>query len=102
MRSLTSPCTTAVNAAPMTIPTARPTTLPRNMKSLKPFNIEYFATLGLMRLCRHLSTPFVAYTGAIEEHRDQQQRENDGKRESEHDREGERAPHLSLIHISEP
>jgi hypothetical protein len=31
---------TAVNAAPMTIPTARSTTLPRMMKSLKPLSMS--------------------------------------------------------------
>ena len=32
--------TTPVNAAPMTMPTARSTTLPRMMKSLKPLSIR--------------------------------------------------------------
>src|SRR6202022_3687444 len=39
MRSLTNELTMAVNAAPMMTATARPRTLPRRMKSRKPFNI---------------------------------------------------------------
>ena len=38
--------TTAVNAVPMTTPTARSTTLPRMMKSLKPWNIFFTGTPG--------------------------------------------------------
>ena len=37
IRSLTKAATTAPNAAPMMIPTARSTTLPRRMKALKSF-----------------------------------------------------------------
>ena len=40
INELVNPVTTAVNAAPITMPTARSMTLPRMMKSLKPLSID--------------------------------------------------------------
>src|SRR5512138_1566085 len=45
MKPLVKAVTTAVNAAPITMPTARSTTLPRMMKSLKPWKNLFTSTL---------------------------------------------------------
>src|SRR4051794_13450794 len=46
MKPFVKAVTTVVNAAPMTMPTARSTTLPRMMKSLKPWNTFFTSTPG--------------------------------------------------------
>src|SRR2546430_14769092 len=75
-RSLTSAVTTAPNAAPMTTATARSTTLPRRMNSLKPLNILRFPSTrvsgraygdGYPGFCRDCGDPL----GGILRHRDE-------------------------------